>query len=251
MNPLPRHYMPASIRAEQRADYDWDEWNANAYFRYTTAARFERLNRLTNKASLGLTIATLEWVVASLSSLTDVSIECRFLTAAWAGAVHHRYLNYTEFDPDEWSSPERGPLYLSLLILNDAVHELRSDPRIATRACWAYNLATHVLPEQEAFLAWWEACVQGLEQSHLEAEELAGAPRPDIFDDFPLQGLPLPPPVFDPINPTEVLPVAQIPARWDDFLRRLDPGTNEFLAAPKDLEDVDFLPGPPYRFEAR
>lgn len=241
-----RRYMPASLWVDQQAGYAWDEWRSDAHFKFTPPeGLFQRLDRLTNKANLGLTIATAEWGVFSLSRCTDISLALQFIEAAWAGAIHSGYLNYTEFDVDHWRGPVRGPLYLFMLILNDAVHELRSDPRIASRACWAFNLANHIIPDSPPFLSWWNACVSRMEALHTEADEFDPAETPDIFEDFPNQGMPVPPQAFDPGFPYDRSMAASL---WDDYLVRLMPASNRFLAPPERLSELDFLPSPPYRY---
>lgn len=239
-----RPYMPTSLWIDQRADFDWDEWQADRYFRFAPESLFDRLDLLTNKANLALTLGSVEWVVASLSLKADTAMVDRFIEAAWAAQVHPRYLNYTEFDVDAWRGPARGPLYVCMLILNDAVHELRTDPRVGARACWAYNLARHVIPDAQPFLTWWELAVSRLEQCHTEAQELDGAPPADIFDDFPHQGMPVPAPALDPATPYDP---DQAPVWWDFYLQGLDPTRNEFLATAEQLEKADFLPASPYR----
>lgn len=242
----PRRYMPASLWTDQRADYAWDEWRSSAHFKFAPPEGvLQRLDRLTNKANLGLAIATAEWGVFSLSRNTDVSLTLQFIEAAWAGAVHGGYLNYTEFDVDQWRGPERGPLYLFMLILNDAVHELRSDPRIASRACWAFNLANHVIPDPRPFQSWWNACLSRMEAFHTEAAEFDAAEVPDIFEDFPNQGIPVPSQAFDPGFPYDRSVAANL---WDDYLATLAPASNRFLAPPERLSELDTLPSHPYRY---
>ncbi|PAU64860.1 hypothetical protein BZL42_01185 [Pseudomonas indica] len=108
-----------------------------------------------------------------------------------------------------------------------------------------YNLARHVLPTTDAFDAWWESCLQRLERFHTEAIELADAEEPDIFDDFPNQGAPVPREAFDPAFPYDP---ALAPGLWDAYLRNLDPSSNPFLPSVEDLADVEDLPATPYRY---
>ncbi|MBU3059269.1 hypothetical protein [Pseudomonas indica] len=235
----------AGIVSAQRA-YEWDEWNIKEYYRYLDEDWFDRLDALTGKANLGLTIAAAEWLIHRFSSSDPDPEPGLYLEAAWAGAVHSAYCPYMETGDDPWRGPVRGPMSMAMTIVNDALYGLEHNPNISVRACWLYNLTRHVLPDTKAFDAWWESCVQRLERFHSIAIELADY-EPDLFENFPNMGSPVPPEAFDPRRPYDP---AQNPSLWDAYLRSLDPSANPFLSPPEELAEHDDLPGPPYRYIA-
>lgn len=223
--------------------FAWDEWQIVSYYRHADPERFARVDALTSRANLGLTIAAAEWLVERFSACSADPVPEDYLAAAWAGAAHPAYCPYMETDDDDWRGPVRGPLAMAMAIVNDAMYGLDDQPKVSLRACWMAELVTHVLPDVEAFEDWWDACVERLEDWHAIEVELADHVS-DLFDAFPDQGAAVPPRAFDPTQPYEP---AQAGRLWDEYLRSLDPGTNPFLADPEDLADRRDLPGPPYR----
>lgn len=240
---IPRHIEVSGV-AHQQLTYAWDEWSVGEYFHFLPERQYLRLAALTNNANLGLCLASAEWVRTRFSVLDHDSIPINFIEAAWAGATHRAYCRYTEVDADEWRGPVRGPLAIMVTILNDALYGLGSNPEIATRACEMLNLANHILPSTDSFDAWWEACLNRLEQFHTKAIEINDE-EPDLFENFPNQGSPVPREAFDPKYPYD--PVLA-PSLWDAYLRNLDPASNVFLPSIKDLSVVDDLPAAPYRY---
>ncbi|AKU97351.1 L-serine deaminase [Labilithrix luteola] len=239
-----RKLAQAARIASRDLSFEWDERNVIAYYRYLDEDVFERIDPLTGKANLGLTIAAAEWLVERFSACHADVIPQNYLAAAWAGAAHPAYCAYMETSDDDWRGPVRGPLAMAMSIVNDAMYGLSDHPNVALRACWMHNLVTHVLPDTEAFEDWWEACVDRLEQVHAIDVELAGR-EPDLFDSFPDQGAAVPPQAFDPAQPYHPLQAWRL---WDEYLQALAPATNPTLPDPTALDGIGDLPGPPYRY---
>src|SRR5690242_2671157 len=197
MRPIP-HYITEARIATDVVRFLWDEWNCKQYYRFVDDAMFERLDQLTNKANTGLSIAVGAWTCERFSTLDPDPSPKEYLEAAWAAVVHPAYCKYTETIDDEWRGPIRAPMALTITLVNDALFGLGYDLHVARRVCWLYNLTHHVLPDTQAFKAWFEACVQRLEQFHSQAVDTRGEEEEDIFADFPWQGSPVPREAFDP-----------------------------------------------------
>jgi hypothetical protein len=230
MLPIPAYIQSSGI-AIRDVPYEWDEWRVKDYYMYVESKQFARLDLLTNKANTGLTIAAGEWICHRFSLLSQDPAPLQFLEAAWAGIIHPAYCIYTETEDDEWRGPVREPLAVMIAITNDALFCLRDDPHVATRACWMYNLARHVLPSTGAFEAWFLACIARLEQHHTKAIEHV-TDETDLFDDFPGQGAPVPRQAFDP--GFDYLP-SDAPRLLDAFLRSHAEDTNPYLRPTAEL----------------
>jgi len=243
MRPTPYHITEARI-ATDVARFHWDEWNCKQYFWFVDDAMFERLDRLTNKANTGLTIAIGEWICERFSTLDPDPSPKEYLEAAWAGVVHPAYCKYTETNDDDWRGPIRAPLALTITLVNDALFGLGYDPHVARRVCWLYNLARHVLPDTRAFETWLEACARRMDQFHGQAVNAQGGDEEDLFADFPGQGAPVPREAFDPAFAYSPM---DAPVLLDEFLRSLRPESNAFLRSLEELSDIEDIPEP-YRY---
>jgi hypothetical protein len=128
-----------------------------------------------------------------------------------------------------------------MVIANDALFCLGDDPSAATRACWMLALARHVLPPNDSFEPWFEACVVRLEQHYPKADAIAAE---DLFEPFEGMGVPVPPEAFVPHVPWDP---ALAPGLLDGFLQRLDPTQNPFLRPADELVDAEGIVEP-YRY---
>lgn len=225
--------------AATNIQYPWDEWRVNSYFIELDEDQHERLEELSDAANLALTIGCGEWVCERLSLLDHDATTRNYLEAAWAAVVHPAYCPYIETIDDEWRGPVRGPLNMTISIVNDGIHCRDTDSEEATRACWMYNLTRHVLQRKDEFEHWFQGCVTRLEQYHpfIESE--------DIWEEGPPFGLPVPRQAVDLTRP--YMP-AEIPALLDLYLSGLLPVRNPFLRQPGEiLNDLTFR-GEPYRY---
>jgi hypothetical protein len=235
--------VPVYIRDAQIASpgirYPWDEWKVNDYFLAIDAKQFERLDKLSHAANLALAVGSGEWICHRFSLLSDDPKPGWFLEASWAGIIHPAYCRDSETIDDEWRGPVRGPLNIAISIAHDGIHRLDTDPHEATRACWMYNLANHILPRNEDFQTWFEKCVLRFEQYHpfLESD--------DIWEQGPIFGIPVPREALDPAttyNPEDA------PSLLDRFLQRLNPYINPFLLKAEELDGLQEFEGVPYRY---
>lgn len=239
--PVPPYIQKAGIVDDQLL-YEWDEWNVRKYYDLDPQDVWTRLQPLSLRAQIALSIAIGEWVCHRFSLVDADPRPWQFLEAAWAGVISPCYCRYTETDDDEWRGPARGPLNMTISIVNDALFHINEDPNAAARAVWMRSLARHVLPGTDAFDAWFDAILQRLVHSF---------PKPppdqeDLFSRFPPgMGVPVPREAFDPARPYDP---AQSPALLDAFLQTLDWRRNPSLFSPDEVRECDGFDGAPYRY---
>jgi hypothetical protein len=235
--------VPTYIRNAQIATeiirYAWDEWRVRDYFIEVKDEQFDRLDALSDAANLALAIGCGEWLCHRFSVLSNDPDPYHLLEAAWAAIVHPAYCLDFETDDDEWRGPVRGPLNMTMSILEDGIHQRETDPHEATRSCWMYNLTKHVLPRSDEFERWFEACVLRFEQHHPWVED------DDIWEEGPPFGAPVPRESLDPNFPYDPLGA---PDLLDRFLRSLIPARNPFLTDPEDVGETPGFQGSPYRY---
>ena len=94
---------------------------------------------------MSLAIATGLWICERFRLVDSDRRPLQFLEAAWAGTISRSYCHYAEIDDDEWRSPARGPLGMTISIVNDAIFHINEDSKVAMRAVWMNSLARHVL----------------------------------------------------------------------------------------------------------
>lgn len=213
--------------------HEWDEWNVKDYFMFQEADQFARLEKLTPKANLSLLIACGEWICFRFLPLDSDRRPLQYLEAAWAAIVDPVYCIYTSIDEDEWRGPVRGPLALTITIVNDAIFH-QDDAPAAQSACWMYNLAESVLPSVDAFDAWFNAAVSCLGSFH--NTEIDTEPEDeDIFAVTDWQGSPIPRQAIDPDFSYES---SQAPTLVDAYLRQLLPDQNPYLRTADAIEQM-------------
>lgn len=239
----PLHIVRASI-ADPVLAFAWDEWAIKSYYWDVPQALFDRLDALSDDACMSLALATGEWVFHRFDAVNSDPTPLQFIEAAWAGTVHPYYCVYSETVDDEWRGPVRGPLAVAMAIANDGLFCRANDPEVATRACWMYRLATHVLTDPGEFLKWFDAVVRRLETWHLRA--VANTP-PTFFGLSLTSANPVPRAAFDVSRGYDAGRAADM---VDDFLRGLDPVANPFLRPVRDLLGVEDFAGAPYHFPA-
>jgi hypothetical protein len=237
--PVPAYISTAQI-VTNSVRYRWDEWNVNDYFLGLDKDQFERLDALSDAANLALAIGCGEWICHRFATLSNDPDPQHFVEAAWAAIIHPAYCMDVETNDDEWRGPIRGPLNLVISILHDGIHRRDTDPHEATRACWMYNLAQHVLPRTNEFEEWFEVCVLRLQTHHPRLEE------DDPWEEGPPFGTPVPREALDPSVPYDP---KDAPGLLDRFLRGLDPTQNPFLAERDDVFEAPGFRGMPYRFD--
>jgi hypothetical protein len=237
MLPVP-HYIRSTNIASNVTRYTWDEWDVRSHFMFEEPAQLARLQRLTNKANTALAIGIGEWTCERFRPLDPDLRPAQFLEAAWAGSVRLAYCQFTYTIDDEWRGPVRGPLALTITIVNDALFGLSENPDVSVRVCWRYNLAAHVLPSSDAFNAWFDACVTRIEREHAHANE----PLPELdaaqqlFAALPWQGQPV---AREALDPAFDYRRGSAGALIERFLGALWPSENPFLRSREEARQLD------------
>ena len=194
---------------------------------------------LSRRANCALTIGIAEWILARFEGMDPDPDPALFLQAAWAANIDERYGYEIDIVDAEWRGPVRGPISMALTFVLDALFAEEAGPNSSMNPAWAAHFARHVLPDTTAFDAWLAFCLARFEQ-------LYPVPSADAADWFAPEadGGALVP--AESLDPDKAFDAADTDALIDCFLRGLDPNTNEFLATPAELVELDFK-GTPYR----
>lgn len=242
---IPRYIAAAAIDVPELR-YKWDDWRASEDFQYDSAWIVEKIAGAALRARITLGIGIYEWIIWRFRSVSDDPIPFHLAEAAWCANVRRDYMEYDEFDRDEWLGPIRGPLWCAMTWLipmvlsgDEAPDEWESGISFLPR------LAVHVLPDAAIFEEWLRRSVDRLLTMYPAAPE---DPFEDLFSENEEERR-------GPLAPREVLDPdydfrPELAARLtDQYLRNVDYASNEFLKSPRKLLDEGF-PGTPYRFEA-
>ena len=146
-------YVPVESWRHVLPSYAWSDWNPYEAVGHPDALREDELRRLSGRAILAYTIACAEWVVYRLTGFLDDARPEWFLEAAWAFEMSERFAAPVESVEAEWKGPVRGAVDLALMTVLNAIYSLR-DGAVEVDAAFAEQLAQHVVPEMEPFLAW-------------------------------------------------------------------------------------------------
>lgn len=233
------HYIEEADVESPFIRYSWNDWNLQQIYRPPDPELWARLQGLTHRAMVGLTIASGEWVAYRFASIVDRHEPLQLVEAAWAANVHRAYSYAFHTDGAEWRGPVLGPLNLMMAIVVDSLYgrNLRTDP--AESPCWMDRLAEHVLPDVEAYRAWQAVCVARLHQFC----DLPDPAHRSLFDDAALAGDWVPRELFDPSFPYSP---ELAPDLIRQFLMTLEHDEdNPFLATPEEMLDQGY-PGTPY-----
>ncbi|AKU99717.1 L-serine deaminase [Labilithrix luteola] len=200
------HYIHP-IAAGSRLSWPWDDWNVKQAYEPGDAALAARLQPLTRRAQLAMGVAIGEWIVFTLEALGPDPRPKQYLEAAWLGTVHFACCPYVEFVDREWSGPVRGPLHLTMALINDALHFEGASP--SENAAWLSTLAQLVVPPDAPYIAWRDAVLNRLERWFPAS--------PEADDDFAYDWQSVEPLVprecFDPTAPFD-------PSMSEDLIRR-------------------------------
>ena len=235
MNLVRPSYIDADLAAAP-ITHSWDDSNVRSAYRPGDPNLIARLEPLSTRAQLALTVAVAEWIVTRLSGADPDPVPAQYLQAAWAGTVHQAFCPYIEFNDNEWRGPVRGPLHVVMALYNDALHFEDADQE--ENAAWICQLAELVLPSTDSFHAWLDAVISRL-------EEWFPAPDEDEFDfayDWQAEEPFCPRECFDPAFTFDP---ADAPGLITAFLATIEDHNNPFMRAPSQLQDAG-IEGVPY-----
>lgn len=240
MTLLTPHYILSANIDIVEIKYEWDEWRVKDYFMDVYEDQLLRLDRLSDAANLALAIGCGEWVCHRYSKLDKDTDPIKYIEAAWAAIIYPGYCKYIETNDDEWRGPVRGPLNMTISIINDAIHCRDTDPQEAVRACWMYNLTQHVLPRKIEFENWFEFCVKRLEKHHLRTDN-----EEDIWEEGPPFGVPVP---REALTPSFSYDPKDAPNLLSAYLNKLNPLSNHFLPKSENELEVPGFRGTLYKY---
>jgi hypothetical protein len=214
------------LEAGRPLDYVWNDWEQQSYFNYAVTAELERLKGITGRGNIALMLAVCEWIEARFRPHGLDPEVSDYIDAGWAALIDRSYSTWVHLDFEAWQGALRGPQLIAIGIINEAYFESDDNPEMAWRACYALNLARHVLPAPSPFEPWLGAVISRLETFHSWAIE--GRGEEDIFASEVYQGRLVSRDLFDPAKPYD----PRIASRQlSELLARID-RTNPFLRLP-------------------
>ena len=154
----------------------------------------------------------------------------------WAAIIDARYARSLRDSPlalkhKDWRGAKDGAVYIAYKQLKDLQSCIDSKEPASPEASCAVRMARVVLPNPKSFDAWWRLVLKRIVESHPDSEE----GDKDI-------GKPIPRVVLDPSIAYHPRDDSRYLA---DFLKRLDPASNPFLASTSEMRRAGF-PGKPY-----
>lgn len=239
----PRYIQAADI-GTQLINFQWDDWRASQDFTFDASTVLERMTRCSLRAKIGLGIGMYEWIVWRFQSLSEDATPFQVAEAAWCANIDQRYMEYSEFDREDWLGPVRGPLWCAMtwlipmvLLSDDNSDELESG------LLYLPTLAMHVMPRPAVFQKWLDTSVERLVALYPAPSE---DPFQDLFGENKEERC-------GPFVPSEALD-PEFPFKPDEtsilidrFLRNVRYMSNPLLKRPDVLREEGFV-GTPYQF---
>jgi hypothetical protein len=209
----------------------WDEWSDKRPDQSFDEAVVNRLQAISQRAVVGFTIATAEWIASRFERLMEVTRPRQYLEAAWAQQIDMRY-GWTWPPFDNWTGPIHGSLRVAVQRVAVALANARDDQDPSWSGATCSHLAESVMSVTDPYRLWRNDVLTNLEKL-----------RPFNGDD-PLGDV-VPPQMLDP----DFDRVAGDPeAMMNQYLRRLDWRSNPFLSAPQMMLSNGYR-GTPYMLD--
>ena len=239
---VPDYIINANIQ-DQRVQYEWDDWRSLESKKIDDKT-ITRLREISRKAILAFMCGSAEWLIYRFAKLCDVQMPEAYIEAAWAMLINVRYVGYgsftwQEYENNEWIGPIKQPITKALQWLETAIQDLEwegTDP--AFDAFILSNIVTYVLADSKPYQIWSNQVLECLKVKYPRN------PKDKQGDVVPRQVLNLG--CSFNVNDTELL--------INNFLKKLDYHSNEFLSTPSgmkelyDDEEEGFI-GTPYLFD--
>ncbi|PWY36407.1 hypothetical protein [Pseudomonas sp. RW409] len=234
------NYLLTAKVDELPIDYKWSVSIGNKFHGVTNDDNpklGKALGQINEKASYGLVIACVEWVVARLSRHLDVSDALLRVEASWAAMIDPRYAQLSA--PDAPDVDERfvltGPLWSSLTMMCDSFEEsiqTSDGTGLFDSSISLVLLGQHVVGRSPLFKTWLPDTLQRLQQI-----------SPNRHQPLPNQA-PVLRETFDPAGYV----AGSEDALRDAFLATLDPDRNPYLRPVDELNALGMTtpyPGKP------
>lgn len=227
------HYIEAAGIQDESIHYQWDDWKK--VVDPIDKDFLAKLKGISQRANIGFTNGTAEWIVYRLATLYDNPLPLQYIDAAWAMMIDVRYCGAVWDDCTDsgtWTGPVQRPLVLTMFRIEytfEAIQEY-GNPEIS--GAWTNNLAKHIITDPAPYQKWYESIITRLEKLYpLDIDEKLGevVPREALDPDFD----------FKPKSTEELI---------NKFLAGLDYKTNPFLNSTEEMLKQGFE-GTPYKFD--
>jgi len=214
--------------------YRWDDWDIERAEEPIDREFYKRLQSLSQRANVALTIATAEWIVQRFAQIADVTLSLQYVEAAWVQVVDFRYgtVPWDDYTNEHaWSGPVFRPIWTAMYRIQFALEVAKDDEEPELRAAWVTNLASYVLTDPTPYRIWLEAVMVRLESLYpRDPSETLGEVVPRVA-----------------LDPEQSFTIEMTEPLINRFLADIDIRTNPFLASPESLVTNGF-DGTPYQF---
>jgi hypothetical protein len=222
------NYLLAAKVDELPIDYKWSVSIGNKFHGATdddNPKLGKALGLVNHKASYGLVIANVEWVIARLSRHADVSDALLRVEASWAAMIDKRYarLSAPEAPDVDEQIAVKGPLWSSVAIMCNCFEESIEpsiDLGLFDSSIALAMLGQHVVGRSPLFKAWLPDTLKRLQQ-------IAPNVRQPLEDE--------PPVLREAFDPAGYAPGTEDALR-DAFIATLDPDRNPYLRPAAELK---------------
>ena len=142
------------IDASRPLDFEWDEWSTRKYFYFARVNDRVQIAQLSTRARQALALAVCEWIQRRFEGHHSRDVPEQYIMAGWAALIDPSYSEFYQISWEDWRGPVLGPLAISLGIACAVLYNNSDEPDASWVACYALNLARHVLSDRESFEAW-------------------------------------------------------------------------------------------------
>ncbi len=252
MEPTPSH-LTRLLAGPPPVQHTWELGDDMVAMGKETPALLKNLGSLSFRALIGLQAALHEWMAARFQEAGNDAPWSAVIDAMWAASVDARYLDPDAMVLPDAVGPVAGPSRASKLLSKKIMRQLPlAEFGVVRYVIESAHLVRYVLPDSQAFQAWFKAVVSRLQTLSEPSARQAGAldladikrawadVSPDVF------GTPLPREAYDlSVDLSTVDQTALI----DAMLQRIAATPNPYLRSAADLQRAGFT-GRPYRYPA-
>src|SRR5271169_4587789 len=159
--PIPKHILASTVR-DTTIRFKWDDWNVEQVEEPIDEKFEKRLQGISQRAVVALTVGTAEWMVYRFEALSEDPLPAQHVEAAWAQVVNWKYGTCTWEDytaEQDWTGPVRGPLGIAMTRVMYAAQQAEEDGEPELRAVWITKLAQHVMTDPTSYQKWLELVI--------------------------------------------------------------------------------------------
>jgi len=213
------------------ADYPWSQETFERLEKFRSGSLKTALLQMSGHANLAFAVSIGEWMCRRLEDRTDCTATLDYAEGIWAAMVDRRYLAKKQTDDVDytWTDSAKDVITFVGNRLSFAYFDCKNlDPDRTRDTAQLVAAARHVLSDRPQFESWAKLCLDRLRKLYPAIEGLGPAVPREACDTTR---------DYDPSCRLEYL---------NNFLERLSPDTNPFLAKRADLEKLADFAGAPY-----